>query len=715
MGDQVPEEQIQKIKQAVSLFDREELPTVEQLGAVFKALGQDLEPQKLQFMIDYVKQERNSGLVPNPADSMQSIFVGDAKPNETRALRSKGCEDGLKNKKDLGSVRGNTLDEYMEKACQVFADNKCVGAREVKEDGTLGEYKWFTYRETFEMIVNFGKAMVHKFNLKKGDRVGINSKTRLEWTVAKHAHLRQGMVTTTLYSTFGPDALQYIVDHSELNVIITETPDLFLVNKSRVRALVVIGNITDATRQKATENNVELVTFNEMLEYGKSIEKEDKNQTTPDDEIFIIYTSGTTGNPKGVVHTQGRWLSSTSFQPLDVRSDDVYLSFLPMAHIMELLLQDVLFFGGAAVGFYNGNPLTLLEDAQILKPTMFVPVPRVINRIYSKILANLSQLTGLKKILTDLAIESKKAQLPKGRVRSFWDFLVFNKIAEALGGRVRVMATGSAPTAPEILDFFRIAFSASVREGYGMTEILVTNLTLGNDFVSGAVGPPEPMIEMKLVSVEEMGYSVNDQPVPRGELCCRGYSVMKCYHKDEEKTKESFDSDGWFRTGDIAAIMPNGAIKIVDRVKNIFKLSQGEYVAPEKLENLFVRSNFVAQIFVYGSSLKHFLVAVVVPDPEFVLPWAKTQPGMESLTPQQLIEHPDFKKAVLADLEKTGRSAGMNGYEMIREVHFSLQPFSIENNLLTPTFKLKRNIALVLFKEPLDKIIESFEKSEKKD
>jgi len=267
--------------------------------------------------------------------------------------------------------------------------------------------------------------------------------------------------------------------------------------------------------------------------------------------------------------------------------------------------------------------------------------------------------------------------------------LLFNKIKAKLGGRVRMIITGSAPIGADVLEFLRICFCCNVFEGYGQTEAsAASTVTLTGDCTVGHVGPPVPSVEIKLVDVPEMNYHATDKPNPRGEICVKGYSVFPGYYKDEQNTAEALDSQGWLHSGDIGLFLPNGCLKVIYRKKNIFKLSQGEYVAPEKLENVYVKHNLVAQIFVHGDSLQSTLVAIVVPDVETAVPYAKSN-GIEGGL-EGLCKNAAFQKKLLTELNALGKAGGLKGFELIKALRLESSPFTVENDLLTPTFKLKR-------------------------
>ena len=242
------------------------------------------------------------------------------------------------------------------------------------------------------------------------------------------------------------------------------------------------------------------------------------------------------------------------------------------------------------IGFYQGDPLKLVEDVGVLKPVSFPSVPRLFNRIYSKIKGNFDAATGCKKWLVDWALATKIAALQHdGSVtNSCYDKMIFSKVAALLGGKVRSMATGSAPIDKQVLDFLKVVFCCPIREGYGLTESATAGcVTAKDDPVAGHVGGPREAVKLRLKDLPEMEYLSSDKPYPRGEICMKGPTIFKGYYKRPDKTAEAFDEEGWYLTGDVGMIYPNGSVKIIDRSKNIFKLSQGEYIAPEKLENVF--------------------------------------------------------------------------------------------------------------------------------
>jgi long-chain acyl-CoA synthetase len=359
------------------------------------------------------------------------------------------------------------------------------------------------------------------------------------------------------------------------------------------------------------------------------------------------------------------------------------------------------------VGFYQGDVLKLTLDLAVLKPTIMVSVPRLYNRFYDLMQAKIKELTGMKKTFTEWGVAKKLASLESKAqtVDHFYDALVFNKFRDILGGRVRTMITGSAPISKEVLNFLKIAFCCQIKEGYGQTESAAgVTVSWTTDPETGHVGAPFPALDVKLVDVPDMNYTSEDldhsgHPAPRGEVCYRGHSVFKGYFRQPEMTRDTIDKDGWVHTGDIGMLdVKKGTLRIIDRKKNIFKLSQGEYIVPEKVENKISQSPSIAQVFVYGDSLQYFLVAIVVPDRPALEKWAaENGVAVDGGDYEALLKHARINKHILEEIIAKSREAGFFGFEIPQRVHLTSNAFSPDNDILTPTFKLKRNEAKKAF------------------
>ncbi|KAM0013973.1 putative long-chain-fatty-acid--CoA ligase [Helianthus debilis subsp. tardiflorus] len=595
-----------------------------------------------------------------------------------------------------------TLHDNFVHAVDTFPDYKYLGSR-VRVDGTVGEYKWMTYGETATARSAIGSGLQFH-GLSKGACVGLYFINRPEWLVVDHACSAYSYVSVPLYDTLGPDAVKYIINHSDVQAVFCVPSTLnvllsFLSEISSVSIIVVVGGIDGHLPSLPATSGVQLISYSKLISQGHS----NLRPFCPpkaNDIATICYTSGTTGTPKGVVLTHENLISSVAASTLQIKfnSSDIYISYLPLAHIYERANQIVSVYCGIAVGFYQGDNLKLMDDLAVLRPTIFCSVPRLYNRIYAGIVNAVNTSGVLKQRLFNAAYNSKKQALMSGRKPSpIWDRLVFNKIKAKMGGRVRFLGSGASPLSSDIMDFLKVCFGCPVIEGYGMTETAcVITIMDDTDNLSGHVGSPNPSCEVKLADVPEMNYTSDDQPNPRGEICVRGPSVFQGYYKDEVQTREVIDDEGWLHTGDIGMWLPGGRLKIIDRKKNIFKLAQGEYIAPDKIENVYAKCKFVAQCFVYGDSFNSSLVAIISIDPDVIKDWAASE-GIKYDDLRQLCSDPRAKAAVLAEMDALGREAQLRGFEFAKAVTLVPEPFTVENGLLTPTFKVKRPQAKAFF------------------
>jgi long-chain acyl-CoA synthetase len=398
-------------------------------------------------------------------------------------------------------------------------------------------------------------------------------------------------------------------------------------------------------------------------------------------------------------------------------ADDRHLSYLPLAHIFERIVMAQIYMQGASIAFFRGDPLLLIEDIQACRPTVFAAAPRVLNKIYDKIQVGIAAAGGVKKKLFDAAIAAKTKNLvTTGQLsHSVYDRLIFNKIKKALGmDCLRSMVSGSAPLSNNVMNFYRVMLGIPVVEGYGQTEnAACCTVSLPEDMAtSGHVGIPNAALEIVLEDVPEMGYRHTDsdhkgQPCQgRGEILVRGPTVFKGYYKQPEKTRETIDEEGWLHSGDIGLWTVDGNLQIIDRKKNIFKLSQGEYVAPEKIENVIIQSLLIGQAFVHGDSLQSALVAVVIPDEEPVrsLIEASGNSSLAKASLSEICQSDKLKAIIMAEIKKIGKANGLLGFEIPKAIHLSDQPFSVEDGLLTPTFKLKRQQARDKFEKEIERM-----------
>lgn len=634
-----------------------------------------------------------------------SVPINSARKGESSIYRHPFTENGLLNGPDYMNSLADVVN-YSEKK---FSNQKFLGTKQ-----SDGPYEWQTYEEVISLGRAFGSGLmsekiVHSIQEFRGldlKFVGVYSKNRAEYIIADFACILYNLTSVPIYDTLGAQAIDFILEQTKMRVIICSLENVKKLishgNFGFIQTLITFEKITELNvLSELSKRNIRYLNFWDLINNGKEryIDPIDKPNES---SIYVIsYTSGTTGNPKGALMTHRNFLSliSAATYGITLYPEDVYLSILPMAHVFERIMIIGLTFNGCAIGFFNGDPLKIKEDFLALRPTVVATVPRLLNRFYDAIKTNLASLTGCKKWLVEKAIATKLANLKRNNTISHccYDKLVFKKVRDGFGGRLRLFVVGSAPTTIEVLEFLKIALCIPIQEGYGQTES--TGASFATKFIDhagcGTVGGPTVNTEFKIADIPEMNYSSKDvdekgNPAPRGEMCIRGPGVFLGYYKDEEKTREAIDEEGWLHTGDVVLLLPNGAIKIIDRKKNIFKLSQGEYIAPEKLEGVYGKSSCVNEIFVWGDSFQAYLVGIVVPKLEIIKKWAfeKNISGNDD----ELLRNKEIRKLVLEELKFCAKTHKFTSFETLKNVFLEKNSFATKD-LLTTTFKMKRNEA----------------------
>jgi long-chain acyl-CoA synthetase len=665
-------------------------------------------------------------------------WTGEQKPGETRILRH---PDYTNRELPFEPEEGvDTVWKAFKHSVNQYSDNRFLGKRIKISENKFGEYTWKTYKEINNHVHEFAAGLIYLNLIPSIESphdgifkfLGIYSKNREEWVVAYLACHMTSTTVITFYDTLGENVIEYLLDQTKLITLMVESKslkkliDLKCENRhGNLKNLIVLDLAEDDQNvKKAEECGLRIYTYTDILNEGNNFIKKEDNisfefpYANSETIATISYTSGTTGLPKGVMITHKNILATILGclkSDIILYPTDVYLSYLPLAHAFEMMGITYSMTRGVSIGFFQGNPAKLVEDAQTLKPTVFIGVPRVYKRIYDKIISNINNLGLVKRFITERAIKSKLDSYDKYGyyTHPIWDRLIFNNTKQALGGRVRIMITGAAPIDPNLLKFLKICFCCPIIEGYGQTESCAgVTVVKAEDFRSGHVGGLLVCSELKLRDCSGLNYKSTDvdekgNPTPRGEILLRGNNIFKGYFNDIEKTKNTIDEDGWTLTGDIGMILSSmgNALKIIDRVKNIFKLSHGEYIAPEKVENVLSKSKYVSQIFVHGESVQNYLVAIIVPNDKACLEFLKNKGAECNLdNVKQYYLDDDLVSEILRDLEYVGRKNDLKGFEIVKKFYLSDQPFSIENDLLTPTLKIKRNDAKAKYSEQIKKM-----------
>lgn len=607
-----------------------------------------------------------------------------------------------------------TTFEGFKRGLRVSNNGPCLGHRPPGSS----EYVWQSYQQIYNRSQAFGSGLIADGLEPRNDTfIGIYSINRPEWVITDLASAMFSMVSVPLYDTLGPDACKFIINQIGISHVLCDKEDKvkhLLENSEKMPTLaciIITDTVSSETVSLATKKNIKIVKFSDLEADGeKALQEPVPPKTT--DLMTVCYTSGTTGDPKGVMITHKAMISNMSSvtycikRVANVGPGDRHLSYLPLAHNFERGMNVLMYMHGCQVGFSSGDIRKLPEDLQSLKPHFFPTVPRLLNRIYDKVLAA-TKSSSIKSWLFNLAVSQKKKEIHSGIIRknSIWDYLVFGKIQKQLGGNVRIILTGSAPIEPKVMEFSRCAFGCLVLEGYGQTEASAgITFTVPGDFSSGHVGSPLPGCKIKVVDVPEMGYFAKDG---KGEVCSYGSNNFIGYYNNKEKTEETLDKDGWLHTGDIGVWLPNGTLKIIDRKKNIFKLAQGEYIAPEKIEIAYMRSQYAAQVFIEGDSLKPFLLGVIVPDAETIMSVAKENGITEDMA--SVCQSQKIKDIILKDVIAVGKSLGLKSFEQVKDIYLYPELFSVENNLLTSTFKNKRPQLRQFFKKNIQGLYEKHE------
>jgi len=655
----------------------------------------------------------------------------------------------LKNfdKESVEYFQNKSLIEYNIQQMKKYKERPCLGRRLKKGENEKGEpiyedkYTYFSSSEVYNMCLNFSKnihekkdELIHRdtYNNIEFDLVGIFANNCTEWVVSDLGCQMDTITTVTLYATLGPNAFKFICEQTEIKTILV-TPDLVKMlcdlkqkfNLDKLTYAILFDLTTNCDSDKflsqLKEAGFTAYSFTkDFIKENNNVKESDLKLSQPDTIMTICYTSGTTGNPKGVMLSQRNLISvlETVIDGGSIPVDEyaAHISFLPLAHIFERMVISGFMGIGAKVGFISGSvKTTLMEDIKYFGPTLLFTVPKVLQTIRNKVFEGFNKLSGWKKKLAYTAYYTKLENYKKYGIvtHAIYDILVFKKIREMFGNRIKTVLCASAPLRKELADDFKVFLSVPVVEGLGMTELSGSPFcTNYNDYTNFTAGGVNWGARMLLKSVPELGYTVDDEiegiKCPAGEMCLKGPLVFHGYYKNDEENKNCFDEEGYFHTGDVGRIFPNygNGLKIVDRVKEIFKLSQGEYIIPAKLESVYSKSIYVSQIMIYGNSTKNKIIGIIIPDKKKCA--EELNMSIEDLVKDN--KNKDLINLIVKDFENLAKEAEFNGLERLKYIIIDFEEFTNSNNCLTPTMKIIRKNVEKKYKERIDNLYDLIEK-----
>lgn len=550
--------------------------------------------------------------------------------------------------------------------------------------------------------------------------MGIFSENRPEWIVTELASLSDSVciVPVAVQNLFvNEERITTILNKTELTTLCVSkfTIQIVMDLKSKgliphLKNLIMFDYPEDTQLTLATMVGFDIFSFSDLVNEGFKILDMPKEEPTCDTVLILGTTSGTTGEPKQAMLTHLNFISGQvcqSYLGFDFTEHDVYLSYVPLTHVYEqiMLTNSVLF--GFRIGFSSGNLENLVADVQALKPTVFGSFPAFFNKIYHKIKENLAKKPKMVQMLFDHAVDSKLASYKAtGEIyHPLYDYFVFKVVREIMGGNIRFMVSGGAPLSVEIKNFLTVVFNSPIFECYGMTEAAGSvSSTAIWDRLGDHVGGTLPCNRMQLRDVPELGIFTDSTP-PTGCIHIKGNSVMKGYFKDPEQTKLVLDDNGWLKVGDIGILNKNGSIKVLDRLTEMKKLQSGQFIAPSKLENIYMHVPMVNQIYVDVNSQYNFLVAIVTLAEDKLIEYGEVN-GLEGNI-KDLMCNRAVEDGLLKQFDKLAVAQKLDSTERIHRVHIAGEPFSQKNGLMTNTQKLKRQEIKIAYRTEIDSMYES--------
>jgi len=581
----------------------------------------------------------------------------------------------------------STITEMFVNVTDTFADESRPMYRYKKD----GKYHDLSFKKMREWVEQFASGLA-SLGLSKDEKLAIISENRPEWVVADIGTLFLGAVDVPIYPTLTAKQEEFILNDSGTKIAVVSNQyqlNKLLKVRDDIRTLehIIVMNDIDVSGEK------NVYTMSSVCEKGqKYLEKnpglleKSREKIKPDDLLTIIYTSGTTGNPKGVMLTHNNLVSNIigTTSIIEISSKDELLSFLPLCHSFERMAGYYTAMACGCTVSYAESIDTVRDNLIEIRPTIVTTVPRLFERIYSRVKQQVENSPQARQKIFNWALEVGKRYMEdkkqnragvvlKGQ-HALADKLVFSKLKERTGGRIRFFVSGGAALARELGEFFE-ALGIIIVEGYGLTETspVITANRL-DDYKFGSVGKPIPGVEVKIAK--------------DGEILVRGPNVMKGYYNNKKATEETIDKDGWLYTGDIGVFDGDGHLMITDRKKHLFVSSGGKNIAPQPLENLFLQSKYIDQFVLIGDK-RMFLSALIVPDYDALKEYADSH-KLPYKTKEDLTKIPEVHKLIDDDIRHLQKD--LANYERVRRFAILERPLSIEEGEITPTMKVRRKV-----------------------
>ena len=559
---------------------------------------------------------------------------------------------------------------------------------------TNGEWIPFSTEEFVEATMNYSRGFI-SLGIQPGDKIALVSTNRYEWNILDIAIQQVGAIVVPIYPNISVNDYQYIFNDAKIRLCVVGDLDLYEKINGIKTSISSLEHLFMFDHRDGIPNWTELIKNSSSVD--ESEVKNRMSQIQTNDLVTIIYTSGTTGNPKGVMLSHHNILSNVDACQYTIPADNNsnVLSFLPVCHIYERMLHYLYMYMGCSIHFAESME-TIGDNIREVKPEVFTAVPRLIEKVYDKILAKGEELTGLKRKLFFWAVDLAEEYELSGK-SAWYSFklaiarkIIFSKWKLALGGNVRAIASGSAALQPRLARIF-LAAGIPILEGYGLTETspVVSVNCLKKGISIGTVGTLIQDVQVKIAE--------------DGEILVKGPNVMLGYYNLPDATAEVMDNDGWFHTGDIGEFVSGKFLKITDRKKEIFKTSGGKYIVPQAMENKFKESRFIEQLIVIGEGQK-FPSALIIPSFAFIKEWAKRKGfnEIEGASNEEIITNEKVIQRIQKEVDVLNE--GFGNWEKIKRIELLPQEFSIDGGELTPTLKLKRKKIMEKFKSLVDKI-----------